>query len=258
MTEDPRRMRLEGTVAIVTGGASGIGRCAVERLVGEGARVAIADIDVERAQALSQKLRAETHDASTLVVGADVTSEADTAAMVRASLERFGRVDVLVNNVGTYPHVPFEQITYQEWRKVMTVNLDSVFLCCRAVLPAMKGQESGRIINVATNLVWIGLAGMVHYVTAKAGIIGLTRSLAREVGEYGIAVNAVAPGPLVPPVDQLDDEALGRLVAIVNYQCLKRYLEPDDVAGAVAFLASVDADFISGQVLTVDGGLTTH
>jgi 3-oxoacyl-[acyl-carrier protein] reductase len=230
----------------------------VERLVGEGARVAIADVDVKRAQALSQKLRAETGDASTLAVGADVTSEADTAAMVRASLERFGRVDVLVNNVGTYPHVPFEQITYQEWRKVMTVNLDSVFLSCRAVLPAMKGQESGRIINVATNLVWIGLAGMVHYVTAKAGIIGLTRSLAREVGEYGIAVNAVAPGPLVPPVDQLDDEALGRLVAIVNYQCLKRYLEPDDVAAAIAFLASVDADFISGQVLTVDGGLTTH
>lgn len=251
-------MRLDGTVAIVTGGASGIGRCTVERLVGEGARVAIADVDVKRAQALSQKLRAETGDASTLAVGADVTSEADTAAMVRASLERFGRVDVLVNNVGTYPHVPFEQITYQEWRKVMTVNLDSVFLSCRAVLPAMKGQESGRIINVATNLVWIGLAGMVHYVTAKAGIIGLTRSLAREVGEYGIAVNAVAPGPLVPPVDQLDDEALGRLVAIVNYQCLKRYLEPDDVAAAIAFLASVDADFISGQVLTVDGGLTTH
>jgi NAD(P)-dependent dehydrogenase (short-subunit alcohol dehydrogenase family) len=258
MTEERRRMRLDGTVAIVTGGASGIGRCTVERLVGEGARVAIADVDVKRAQALSQKLRAETGDASTLAVGADVTSEADTAAMVRASLERFGRVDVLVNNVGTYPHVPFEQITYQEWRKVMTVNLDSVFLSCRAVLPAMKGQESGRIINVATNLVWIGLAGMVHYVTAKAGIIGLTRSLAREVGEYGIAVNAVAPGPLVPPVDQLDDEALGRLVAIVNYQCLKRYLEPDDVAAAIAFLASVDADFISGQVLTVDGGLTTH
>jgi NAD(P)-dependent dehydrogenase (short-subunit alcohol dehydrogenase family) len=258
MTEERRRMRLDGTVAIVTGGASGIGRCTVERLVGEGARVAIADVDVKRAQALSQKLRAETGDASTLAVGADVTSEADAAAMVRASLERFGRVDVLVNNVGTYPHVPFEQITYQEWRKVMTVNLDSVFLSCRAVLPAMKGQESGRIINVATNLVWIGLAGMVHYVTAKAGIIGLTRSLAREVGEYGIAVNAVAPGPLVPPVDQLDDEALGRLVAIVNYQCLKRYLEPDDVAAAIAFLASVDADFISGQVLTVDGGLTTH
>jgi 3-oxoacyl-[acyl-carrier protein] reductase len=258
MTEDPRRMRLDGTVAIVTGGASGIGRCTVERLVGEGARVAIADIDVERAQALSEKLRGQTGDARTLAVGADVTSEVDTAAMVRASLERFGRVDVLVNNVGTYPHVPFEEITYQEWRKVMTVNLDSVFLCCRAVLPAMKGQESGRIINVATNLVWIGLAGMVHYVTAKAGIIGLTRSLAREVGEHGIAVNAVAPGPLVPPVDQLDDEALGRLVAIVNYQCLKRYLEPDDVAAAIAFLASVDADFISGQVLTVDGGLTTH
>ena len=139
----------------------------------------------------------------------------------------------------------------------MSVNLDSVFLCSRAVLGQMKAQGEGSIINVATNLVWTGLAGMVHYVAAKAGVVGFTRAFAREVGGYGIRVNAIAPGAVVPDV-VMTDAARERIDAIVNYQCLQRPQRSRDLVGTVLFLASPESAFISGQVITVDGGLTTH
>jgi NAD(P)-dependent dehydrogenase (short-subunit alcohol dehydrogenase family) len=178
--------------------------------------------------------------------------------MAQAAAELFGRIDVLVNNAGVYPHVDFDSITYEDWRRVMTVNLDSAFLCSRAVLPTMKRQERGKIINVATNLVWMGLAGMVHYVASKAGVVGFTRALAREVGPFGITVNALAPGAVIPPAELLDEAALARVESIVSHQSVQWCQRATDVVGALAFLASPDSDFISGQVLTVDGGLTNH
>jgi len=250
-------VRLKDKVMIVTGGANGIGRTYCEGLVSEGAKVLVADLDRDNAAALAEELNRRTGQQCAAATGVDVTSEDDTEKMVRTALENFQRVDVLINNAGTYPHVEFEKITYEAWRKVVTVNLDSVFLCSKAVLPQMKKQRTGKIINTTTNLVWIGLAGMVHYIAAKAGIVGFTRSLAREIGEYGITVNAVAPGAVLP--ESVPDEiSRMRMEMIVNHQCIKRPQRRDDLVGTMIFLASSDADFISGQLVTVDGGLTNH
>jgi 3-oxoacyl-[acyl-carrier protein] reductase len=248
--------RLDEAVVVVTGGASGLGRTYCENLVHEGARVVVADIDGDRAEAVADGLNGRTASRA-IAVAADVTSETGSEAIAQTALEAFQRIDVLINNAGSYPHVNFEQIGYEDWRRVMSVNLDSVFLCSRAVLGAMKAQGEGNIINVATNLVWTGLAGMVHYVAAKAGVVGFTRAFAREVGAYGIRVNAIAPGAVVPDV-VMTDAARERIDAIVNYQCLRRPQRAQDLIGAVLFLASPDSAFISGQVITVDGGLTTH
>ena len=250
-------MRLNEQVVIVTGGANGIGREYCLRLAQEGARLVIADIDVTGAEELAAEFN--TVDAGRAVaLRTDVTSETDTQAMAQAAVEAFGRIDVLVNNAGMYPHVDFPDISYDHWRKVMAVNLDSVFLCSRAVLPVMKAQEKGKIINIATNLVWIGLAGMVHYVASKAGVVGFTRALAREVGPFGITVNALAPGAVIPSPDLLDDAALARVESIVSHQSVQWCQRASDVVGPLLFLASPDSDFMSGQILTVDGGLTNH
>jgi NAD(P)-dependent dehydrogenase (short-subunit alcohol dehydrogenase family) len=249
--------RLDGTVVIVTGGASGLGRAYCENLVYEGARVVVADLDLEGAEAFAERINDARGTTQAVAVGADVTSERDAERIAETAVDTFQRIDVLINNAGTYPHVPFEQITYDDWRRVLSINLDSVFLCSRAVLGQMKAQGGGKIVNVATNLVWIGLADMVHYVAAKAGVVGFTRALAREVGVYGIRVNAIAPGAVIPKVP-LDPRSQARVDTIVNYQCLKRPLAADDLVGAILFLASAESDFISGQVLTIDGGLTMH
>jgi NAD(P)-dependent dehydrogenase (short-subunit alcohol dehydrogenase family) len=250
--------RLAGKSVIVTGGANGIGEQYCEHLAREGACVLIADIDIAGGNRLAARINAEVDAERVVAKETDVTSETSTTEMATAAIEQFGKVDILINNAGTYPHQKFEAITYEEWRHVVTLNLDSVFLCSKAVLPSMKEQASGKIINVATNLVWIGLPSMVHYVAAKAGIVGFTRSLAREIGEYNITVNAIAPGAVAPPVGTLNAAALERLEAIVNHQALKWCQRPADLIGAMLFLASSEADFVSGQVLTVDGGLTNH
>jgi NAD(P)-dependent dehydrogenase (short-subunit alcohol dehydrogenase family) len=250
-------MRLKDKVIIVTGGANGIGRIYCENLCREGAQVLIADIDVDSAASLAKELNRQVGDQRAVAVRVDVTSEADTQEMVRTAINSFRRIDVLVNNAGTYPHVEFEKISYEDWRRVITINLDSVFLCSKAALPRMKEQGSGKIINIATNLVWTGLAGMVHYISAKSGIVGFTRSLAREIGEYGITVNAIAPGAVIPDT-RLSETARKRVDMIVSVQCIKREQRPEDLVGVLIFLASSDSDFISGQVYTVDGGLTNH
>jgi 3-oxoacyl-[acyl-carrier protein] reductase len=251
-------MRLKDTTVVVTGGASGIGIHYCHHLLLEGARVLIADNDVERVAAAPDVLRAAVEGASVHGVRADVVDEHDVAAVARQALDLFGAVDVLVNNVGTYPHTPLLEMTLEEWRRVMTVNLDSVFLCSRAFLPSMRDAGRGKIINVATDLVWVGLGGMAHYVAAKAGVVGFTRALAREVGELGVTVNALAPGPVVPDLSRLDEEGIARVAEIVDRQCVKWCQRPDDLVGPLVFLASPDSDFVSGQVLTVDGGLTNH
>ncbi|MCI0666054.1 MAG: SDR family oxidoreductase, partial [Acidobacteria bacterium] len=238
--------RLAGKSVIVTGGANGIGRYYCEHLVREGASVLIADVDIDNGNQLADTLNHQAGDKRAAVVRVDVTSEGDTKDMVKAAIEAFGKIDVLINNAGTYPHKNFEEITYEDWRGVVTINLDSVFLCSRAVLPQMKQQSFGKIINVTTNLVWIGLPAMVHYVAAKSGIVGFTRSLAREIGEHNITVNAIAPGAVAPSVEHLNAASLERLEAIVNHQALKWCQRPSDLVGAILFLASSDSDFISG------------
>ncbi len=250
--------RLDGRTIIVTGGASGLGRNYCGHLAAHGARVVIADLDAARAGEMADRITLAMGPGRAHAVGLDATVPESAAAMVESTLAAFGSIDVLVNNVGTYPHVDFVDITLEAWRQVVSVNLDSVYVCSTAVLPAMKSQGSGKIVNVATNLVWIGLPSMVHYVAAKSGIIGFTRSLAREVGPDGITVNALAPGAVAPPLEYLSEAARARLQTIVDRQCVQRHLHADDLVGPMLFLVSRDSDFVSGQILTVDGGLTNH
>ena len=168
-----------------------------------------------------------------------------------------GQVDVLVNNAGIYPHYPFEQLTYTDWRRVLATNLDSVFLCSHAVYPAMRERGYGRIVNVSSATFFIGYPGLSAYVASKGGIIGFTRALASEAGEHGITVNAVTPG-LIATEGVLAGEEARLFDEIVPQQALARRGEPEDIAECIAYLASPAASFITGQTINVDGGHRYH
>ncbi len=246
-------MRLRDKVAIVTGGASGIGFAYARRFLAEGARVVIAD--VTDATAAADKLG---NAASVLGVRCDVSDAAAARAMVDAAAKRFGRVDVLVNNAAVFAALkpqPFDEIPETEWQRVMAVNVTGVWNCVRAVVPIMRGQGGGRIVNVASAIVGKGTALLLHYVTSKGAVVAMTRALARELGPAGITVNAVAPGYILSDgVRANPDIGAFQLDAIMRARSLKRDAYPEDVEGAVVFLASDDSAFMSGQTLIVDGG----
>ena len=192
--------RLKDRVIIVTGGANGIGRAYCEGLVKEGAKVVIADIDQQAGEDLARTLGEGGHDA--LAITVDVSEPAATEDMVQATIDRFGRIDGLINNAALFQRpamsrVPFDEIPVEEWDRLMAVNLRGIFLCCKSVVPHMKENRSGKIVNISSGTVFFGSINLLHYVTSKAGVIGLTRGLARELGEFNINVNAIAPG-LVP------------------------------------------------------------
>ena len=252
--------RLKDQVLIVTGGAHGIGLAYCEGLAAEGARVVVADIDGQGAEAVVASLGESGHDG--LAVATDVSQPESTDAMARLTMERFGRIDGLINNAAIYqrPAVtrgPFEEIPVEEWDRLMGVNLRGVFLCCRAVVPHMKEQGSGKIVNISSGTVFNGSTQMLHYVTSKAGVIGLTRSLARELGDYNINVNAIAPG-LTVSMDDEDEDKLLRFETRMQARSLKRLEGPQDLVGAVLFLCSSDSDFMTGQTMVVDGGAQMH
>jgi NAD(P)-dependent dehydrogenase (short-subunit alcohol dehydrogenase family) len=234
-----------------------LGRHYCQALADEGARIVIADVKYEDAYAFAEELNADGKDRA-LACAVDVTSPEDIEAMTQAAVEHFGTIDVLVNNAGVYPHRDFLDIDFAAWRSVMSVNLDSVFLTCSSIVPVMREHGGGKIINVATNLVWVGLSGMVHYIASKAGLVGFTRALAREVGTYGITVNALAPGAVPPARERMRPESKASIDSVIDYQCIRRPEQPGDLASVVLFLASADSDFLSGQVITVDGGLAFH
>ena len=252
--------RLEGRVAIVTGGGHGIGKAYATRLASEGARIVIAEIDEEAALAVARELVAMDHEA--LGIGTDVADPASLEHMVAAVVARFGRIDVLVNNAAIFATVPmsrspFDQIPVAEWDRMMSVNLKGTWLASCAVIPQMRRQGYGKIINISSGTALKGSPSRIHYVTSKAGILGFTKTLANEVGKDNICVNCVAPGstlseenPDASIVKMRGDAAAGR--------ALKRVQHPDDLTGAIVFFASADSDFITGQTLVVDGGSCLH
>jgi NAD(P)-dependent dehydrogenase (short-subunit alcohol dehydrogenase family) len=242
--------RLANKVAIVTGGAGGIGNGLARGLAGEGARVAVADLDEAGAQALAADL-----GDSAFAVKLDVMSVESTQALAAATLERFGRIDFLVNAAAIYVSLerkPFDEIDLAEWDRVFAVDLRGAALCARAVLPAMKEQGSGVIINMGSVNTHLVPAGRTHYNAAKSAVETLTRTLARELGTFGIRVNALAPGLVRTGRAKLVPEE--RYVQTAQERALRREMTPEDLVGPLVFLCSDDARMVTGHVLVVDGG----
>ncbi|MBI2987698.1 MAG: 3-oxoacyl-ACP reductase FabG [Deltaproteobacteria bacterium] len=248
---------LQGKVVIVTGGGHGIGKAYCLGFGRAGARVVPADIDGPAADRVAAEVSGKTEGKS-LPVRVDVANEESTKQMAKAVLERFGRIDVLVNNAAIFATIPMnrgeiESINPEEWDRLMAVNLKGLFFCVRAVLPSMRAQKSGKIINISSGTALTGSPGRIHYVTSKAGVIGFTRTLARELGDDNIQVNAIAPGSTLSE-ENPSEEIIRMRQARVRDRALKRVQMPQDLVGAMLFLASPLSDFITGQTIAVDGG----
>ncbi|HZD39539.1 MAG TPA: SDR family oxidoreductase [Terriglobales bacterium] len=258
---------LKDKVVIVTGGAHGIGKAYCRGFAAAGARVVIADIDKPGADRAAGEIGeaigigAGANDQSPLhVVHVDVSDEKSTLEMAAATLDRFGRIDVLINNAAVFSVVPMnrgriETIDPEEWDRLMAVNLRGLFFCCRAVLPTMRNQKSGKIVTIASGTVFAGAAGRIHYVTSKAAAIGFTRTLARELGGDHINVNCLAPGNTLSEENPTEQMVKFR-ESSVGRRALKRIQMPNDVVGAMLFLASPLSDFMTGQTINVDGGIS--
>ena len=260
MIESLGSRRLEGKIAIITGSAHGIGRSYALRFAREGASVAVVDIDEEGAASVAEEI--EEVGGRAIAFRVDVADVGSVTQMVEQCVAQYGDVDVLVNNAALFATIPmsrapFDEIEVDEWDRMMAINLRGPWLASRAVFPVMKSKGRGKIINISSGTALKGSASRIHYVTSKAGILGFTRTLAREVGPYGINVNCVAPGSTLSE-ESPDDETLRMRQSAAGTRALARVQTPSDLEGAVVFLASDDSDFITGQTLVVDGGSFMH
>jgi len=237
--------RLDGKIAVVTGGAQGIGRAIADGLQAEGATVAVADLNPP-----PDGFRA------------DVSSEGDVQRLTDEVVARHGGIDVLINNAGLYASLamrPFTEIPLEEWRRVMDVNVASMFLTCRAVVPRMRERGGGKIVNISSGTPFRGVPFLLHYVTSKGAIVAFTRALARELGKDGIHVNCVAPGFTISAGVEEHPEVIEALRDVsVSARTLQRDQLPEDVVGAVVFLCTPAADFVTGQTMVIDGGQYFH
>jgi NAD(P)-dependent dehydrogenase (short-subunit alcohol dehydrogenase family) len=239
-------MRLEGRVAIVTGAARGIGRAIAEKLHADGAQVAVADINGEGASEVASALEG-------LALEVDISREEDAARMASETLERFGKIDILVNAGAIVPFVAWDEVDYAYWRKIISVDLDGAYLVSRAVEGPMREAGYGRIVLIASNAFYAGTPNMGPYLAAKGGVVGLTRALATELGKYGITANAVAPG-ITRTEAVMESPHKDALDFVQSLQAIPRHAQPQDIAPAVAFLASEEAAWVTGQVLIADAG----
>jgi 3-oxoacyl-[acyl-carrier protein] reductase/pyridoxal 4-dehydrogenase len=240
---------LNQRVAIVTGAAQGIGRAVAQKFADEGATVVAADINGEGAEQAAAELP------GAMAVRTDVSSPDDVQHLVDETVKRFGKVDILANVGAIVPFVPWDDVTFEEWRRIMSVNLDGTFLTCRAVQGPMREAGYGRIINTASNVVLAGTPNLAHYVASKGGVFAFTRALARELGRYGITVNQIAPG-LTATEGVMGSPHEDAFDFVVSLQAIPRRAVPADIAPAYVFLASEEAHWITGQMVVVDGGHT--
>jgi 3-oxoacyl-[acyl-carrier protein] reductase len=241
----------------VTGGAHGIGRAYCLGFADASAKVVVADIDLPAGEKVAAEV-IKAKDGRAIAVKTDVADEASTKLMAQATLDQFGRIDILINNAAIFATVPMNRggidtIDPSEWDRMMAVNLKGLFFCCRAVLPAMRRQKSGKIVNISSGTWLHGSPGRIHYVTSKAGVVGFTRTLAREVGDDNINVNAIAPGSTLSE-ENPTEEIIKLRQARLGDRALKRVQMPQDLVGAILFLSSPLSDFMTGQTVVVDGG----
>jgi 3-oxoacyl-[acyl-carrier protein] reductase len=244
-------MRLTGKVAIITGGANGIGRETAFTFAREGALIVLADFDTAAGEATAEKLREK--GAEVLFQKVDVSNRDSVDRMVNAAKDRFGKIDILINNAGITQDAMLTKMTAEQWQKVIDVNLSGVFHCTQAVVPHMIEQGKGKIINTSSIVGVNGNVGQTNYAATKAGVIGMTKTWAKELGRKGICVNAVAPGFIeTGMVAKVPEKVINQMIDKVP---LQRLGQPTDIANAYLFLASDEADYVSGIVLEVNGGL---
>jgi NAD(P)-dependent dehydrogenase (short-subunit alcohol dehydrogenase family) len=252
-----RDFSVRDNVVIVTGSGQGIGRELARQYAAAGAKVVIADLNGGKADAVAAEIADAGGDS--LAVAVDITDEVSVESMTDAVIERWGRIDTLVNNASIFAAIekkPFAQIALAEWEQVMSVNVTGTFLCVRSVSRHMREAQSGRIINISSDAVPKGVPNYLHYVTSKSAIIGMTNSLARELGPDGIAVNCVRPGMVATEVDRTVNPTVEVRERAAALQCLPRGMVATDLVGVILFLSSPAAAFITGQTIACDGGYT--
>jgi 3-oxoacyl-[acyl-carrier protein] reductase len=253
-------MKLQNKVAIITGAAHGIGRAYARRFAQEGAHVVIADIDKLASEQVAKAVIDEGGSAWSRAT--DVRNYANVEGLMRETVDRLGRIDVLLNNAAIYVTQKLwkgavEELAIEEWDRVLEVNLKGVFLCCKAVIPVMKQQRNGKIINIASGTFFSGSGNMPHYTTAKGGVVALTRVMARQLGDWNINVNCMTPGSTMSE-ETVTEEVRKRREDSTDKRCFKRIEVPADVVGTALYLASSDSDFVTGQLLVVEGGGIMH
>ncbi|MBL6446651.1 3-oxoacyl-ACP reductase FabG [Fulvivirga sp. 29W222] len=244
--------RFKDKVIVITGGASGIGKSAVNKFLNDGATVVIWDVNKEQ----GQSTLAEARNNGSIVdfMKVNTTNPEEVEQATSATIEKFGKIDVLINNAGITRDATIKKITYSEWQQVIDVNLTGVFNCTRSIIPRMIDKSYGRIINTSSVVGLYGNFGQVNYAATKSGVIGMTKTLAKELGKHNITVNAVAPGFIATEMVKTIPEKVINLM--IDKTPLKRLGTPEDVANTYAFLASDEAAFISGAVISVDGAVT--
>ena len=253
-------MRLQNKVTVITGAAHGIGKAYARRFAEEGAQVIVADVDAAGGEATAKMLLDAGFSAWARTT--DVTNYANVEGLMKETLQRFGRINVLLNNAAIYVTQklwkgPVEELELAEWDRVLEVNLKGVFICSKAAIPIMKRQRSGKIINIASGTFFSGSGDMPHYTTAKGGVVALTRVMARQLGQWGINVNCMTPGSTMSE-ESVTEDVLKRREGSVDKRCFKRVETPADIVGTALFLASPDSDFMTGQLLVVEGGGIMH
>ncbi|HEY7067716.1 MAG TPA: glucose 1-dehydrogenase [Chloroflexota bacterium] len=251
---------LEGKTVVVTGGGHGIGRAYCLGIAREGGQAVVADLDGPAAERVAREI--EQAGGQALAVQMDVAQAASCEAMVQRTLDRFGQIDGLVNNAAIFLSVPLERggvhdVREEEWDRVMAVNVKGVWLCTRAVLPAMQERRQGSIVNISSNMAFQGSLGMIHYVTSKAAVVGFSRVLAREMGPFNIRVNTLAPG-LTLSEEEPTEESIAANERTAAGRLLKRIERPDDLVGTALYLLSDLSSFVTGQAILVNGGAVLH